>query len=622
MVQSFVSWIRAHGIDVATDLEQLDFQLCEWIETLWAHGRPAGDAGATLSGVQFFLRRKRVFHSAWNLLKAWQRTEMPQRAPPMPEYVLMSLATVARSWSRNDIAVLLVIGYSVFLRTMELLTLRKWQLQFSNDGLSLVIALPVTKAGKRRHCEESVTLHDARIVHFIKVLTQHLPPESSLLQGTVPEFRDVFKALLRLDEGLLVTAVNAHTWGTFKSYLTTSRLLEYLEVEKVFLREFACVYVMAFAFLKLGAVTVKEGMGFFLFFRVGAAVAGCALLPDCDPELLSDLGDLIAQVALAVSAARATDASGSRKEWAPGKSIDFDAYVGDLSLSCAGAAKVVVAALAAGANAPRQVIAGTLECKFGGSRRGAVLGSSRGRVDLSVLPTAQMGRQQAPQKALGRARPAAAAAQAPATAQTRAAQPAAAAAAAPAPEHPPPPAPAAGCARPPPPELGTMERARPHQRGLLTGRLRGLLRGALRRTKRPAGRLRPARGASGPPPAKRRRAAPLFNPFGDGEAAPPPAGAAALGDSPAAGEVALAPVGVANFLQGYSDGSDEEDEVAVAVVADSDEEAAEEQRDAGAESEDDYDPFDVVPEEPEAAARAPHEVDKNDEGLDVGEGGG
>ena len=197
MVQSFVSWIRAHGIDVATDLEQLDFQLCEWIETLWAHGRPAGDAGATLSGVQFFLRRKRVFHSAWNLLKAWQRTEMPQRAPPMPEYVLMSLATVARSWSRNDIAVLLVIGYSVFLRTMELLTLRKWQLQFSNDGLSLVIALPVTKAGKRRHCEESVTLHDARIVHFIKVLTQHLPPESSLLQGTVPEFRDVFKALLR-----------------------------------------------------------------------------------------------------------------------------------------------------------------------------------------------------------------------------------------------------------------------------------------------------------------------------------------------------------------------------------------------------------------------------------------
>ena len=197
MVQSFVSWVRAHGIDVASDLEQLDFQLCEWIEALWAHGRPAGDAGATLSGVQFFLRRKRVLHSAWNLLKAWQRTEMPQRAPPMPEYVLMSLATVARSWSRNDVAVLLVIGYSVFLRTMELLTLRKWQLQFSNDGLSLVIALPVTKAGKRRHCEESVTLHDARIVHFVRVLTQHLPPDAPLLQGTVPEFRDVFKALLK-----------------------------------------------------------------------------------------------------------------------------------------------------------------------------------------------------------------------------------------------------------------------------------------------------------------------------------------------------------------------------------------------------------------------------------------
>ena len=109
----------------------------------------------------------------------------------------MSLATVARSWSRNDVAVLLVIGYTVFLRTMELLTLRKWQLQFSNDGLSLVILLPVTKGGQRRHCEESVSIHEAKVVHFVRALTQHLAPESCLLQGTVAEFREVFRARLK-----------------------------------------------------------------------------------------------------------------------------------------------------------------------------------------------------------------------------------------------------------------------------------------------------------------------------------------------------------------------------------------------------------------------------------------
>ena len=115
----------------------------------------------------------------------------------MPEYVLMALATVARSWCRNDVAVLLVIGYTVFLRTMELLTLRMWQLQFSNDGLSLVILLPVTKAGQRRHCEESVAIHDARVVQFVRSLTRHLSPESCLLQGTVAEFRELFRALLK-----------------------------------------------------------------------------------------------------------------------------------------------------------------------------------------------------------------------------------------------------------------------------------------------------------------------------------------------------------------------------------------------------------------------------------------
>ena len=196
MVAAFTSWVHSHGASVAVDFEHLDFEICEWIETLWATGRPAGDAGATISAMQFFTRRKRIFPSARGLLRAWQRTEAPQRAPPMPEFIVMSLACVARHWGRNDVAALLVLGYSAFLRTMELLSLRRWQLQFATDGFSLVIALPLTKGGLRRHAKEAVVLRDPRVISFLRVLKAHLAPDAVLQQGTVPEFRALFKQLV------------------------------------------------------------------------------------------------------------------------------------------------------------------------------------------------------------------------------------------------------------------------------------------------------------------------------------------------------------------------------------------------------------------------------------------
>ena len=114
----------------------------------------------------------------------------------MPEFVLMSLACVARHWGRNDVAALLVLGYSAFLRTMELLSLRRWQLQFATDGFSLVIALPLTKGGLRRHAKEAVVLRDPRVISFLRVLKAHLAPDAVLQQGTVPEFRALFKQLV------------------------------------------------------------------------------------------------------------------------------------------------------------------------------------------------------------------------------------------------------------------------------------------------------------------------------------------------------------------------------------------------------------------------------------------
>ncbi|CAK0796360.1 unnamed protein product, partial [Prorocentrum cordatum] len=123
-------WVAYHTIwcsHGADHIDQLDLLVADWIKWLWTEGHPQGLAGNTLSAVQFFLRKKRILPASWRLLRAWQRLELPQRVLPMPDVVLTALAATARGWGRNDVAALLVFGFAAFLRTTEMLTLRRWQ---------------------------------------------------------------------------------------------------------------------------------------------------------------------------------------------------------------------------------------------------------------------------------------------------------------------------------------------------------------------------------------------------------------------------------------------------------------------------------------------------------------
>ena len=181
---------------MSTNIDYLDFQVAEWIEFLWAEGRGANEAADTLSGLQFLLRRRRILPASWNLFGAWRRIELPHRVPPLPLNVVLAMASVARFWGRNDIALLLIIGFSGFLRTTELVTLRRWQVQVSLDRTAVVIVLPLSKSGLRRHIEETVVIDDAGVARFVEHLIQCLQPGDALLQGSVANFRIVYDALL------------------------------------------------------------------------------------------------------------------------------------------------------------------------------------------------------------------------------------------------------------------------------------------------------------------------------------------------------------------------------------------------------------------------------------------
>ena len=198
-VAAFLAWLQSYGMVPASGEEALDAQVSEYIEHLRESGADRNEAGFTLSGVQFSLKKKRILGGSWQLLKVWQKLEMPSRAPPLPELALKAWVFVAMSWELFDVAVLLLLAFSGFLRTMECLTLEVWQLEVQAHHQALVIHLPHAKSGVRRGVHELVTVYDGGVALLVQLLLARLPPHGRILQRTEYMFRKVWRALL---EGL------------------------------------------------------------------------------------------------------------------------------------------------------------------------------------------------------------------------------------------------------------------------------------------------------------------------------------------------------------------------------------------------------------------------------------
>ncbi len=105
-------WFALAGLAAALTWDQLDHQVSEYLEMLWAEGEPKNLAGDTLSGIQWLLNTKRVLPGSWRLLDVWTRNEMPARAPAMPAELLVALAGYAVLVGAPDVAALSMVGFA------------------------------------------------------------------------------------------------------------------------------------------------------------------------------------------------------------------------------------------------------------------------------------------------------------------------------------------------------------------------------------------------------------------------------------------------------------------------------------------------------------------------------
>jgi hypothetical protein len=182
---------------LAESWDEMDQQMCDYLEHLWEQGESKGSASDAICGTQHFLRVKRKLPAAIDLLGEWRAREPPDRAPPMSEAVMWALVALACQDGFPGAAVCILLGFHCMLRTMEMLTL-KWEHIQVDASFKGVVTLPWTKVGQRRGAQEMVTIL-AEVIGRIIASFKPTPGVGSVCEMTPHKFRAWYaQALMRL----------------------------------------------------------------------------------------------------------------------------------------------------------------------------------------------------------------------------------------------------------------------------------------------------------------------------------------------------------------------------------------------------------------------------------------
>ena len=168
-VNEFMKFLKSNSVTLPDKRDRLDPLVCDYLEHLWYHGQGRGLANDTLAGLQDVDPKiKGCLPGAWRLLKTWGVNEVPSRAPPLPEPVLHAMCGWALCHNHTTFAISLLIGFYGMLRTGEILSLTRKNLTSHESQENVLIALGLTKSGKRAGAAESIILGYDKAVKPVK----------------------------------------------------------------------------------------------------------------------------------------------------------------------------------------------------------------------------------------------------------------------------------------------------------------------------------------------------------------------------------------------------------------------------------------------------------------------
>ena len=84
-LKEFFMWVKGEpDFELPADTADFDALVQAWVEYCWQSGDGKCKAADTLGALQWQVPAlKRQLNGSWTLIKAWQRHELPARAPPL-----------------------------------------------------------------------------------------------------------------------------------------------------------------------------------------------------------------------------------------------------------------------------------------------------------------------------------------------------------------------------------------------------------------------------------------------------------------------------------------------------------------------------------------------------------
>ena len=147
----FFQWLEDEELPIPARSSQLDDSLAKYLEHLWLDDVNVTYAGHTLSAFRRFYPAMRFkLTMAKQFFTNWKSIHVPGQAVPMPANVAMALAGVAITIKEEALALLILLGFTAFLRTSEIIQLAPRQIHVNVAEGVVILALPATKTSKTK----------------------------------------------------------------------------------------------------------------------------------------------------------------------------------------------------------------------------------------------------------------------------------------------------------------------------------------------------------------------------------------------------------------------------------------------------------------------------------------
>ena len=119
--------------------DQLDFAASEFIKAAWEEGEPRSLVADVCSGLLYKLQKKKVIPTAWSWLSVWERSELPNRTPPISLEATLAACGVLAAHGFYDIVAVVLLGFHCMLRTAELMGVRVGNIAIGRRHMSVAL---------------------------------------------------------------------------------------------------------------------------------------------------------------------------------------------------------------------------------------------------------------------------------------------------------------------------------------------------------------------------------------------------------------------------------------------------------------------------------------------------